>query len=231
MFPAPQAKAPHQQPTSSRHLLRHALLLRAIPGLEYPASGPMCRRVETRLNIRKQSDHAALKRGTTTFACRIRQLRNRSSVHQPAGFVRRIGDSAYVRHQGGYSADLFKAGPPWLMMATRSASLILLSVSPSVKACGFTERLSMFDTRCGVDSGSWQRMQYSALSCAPTVCWYPSAISSSVSSMFFPDASRVLATSLYRPACCPSETAVVTWPLESVSAAAGVKITPDGPRK
>src|SRR5271157_4859717 len=104
MFPAPQAKAPHQQPTSSRHLLRHALLLRAIPGLEYPASGPMCRRVETRLNIRKQSDDAALKRGTTTFACRIRQLRNRSSVHQPAGFVRRIGDSAYVRHQGGYVA-------------------------------------------------------------------------------------------------------------------------------
>ena len=37
--------------------------------------------------------------------------------------------------------------------------------------------------------------------------------------------------SLYRPACWPSETVVVTCPLESVSAEAGVKLTPDGPLK
>src|ERR1035438_5019902 len=83
-----------------------------------------------------------------------------------------------VYPQGGISADLFNAGPPWPIMAIKSASLILLSVSPSVKACGFTERLPMFDTRTDEDSGSWQRIQYCALSCAPTVCWYPRAISS-----------------------------------------------------
>src|SRR5271166_6803388 len=136
-----------------------------------------------------------------------------------------------VYPQGGISGDLFNAGPPWLMMAIRSASLILLSVSPSVNGCGLTERLSMFETRCGVDSGSWQRTQYSALSWAPTVCWYPSATSSIIRVMFFPDASRVRAVILYRPACCPSATALVTCPLESVSAAAGVKLTPDGPLK
>src|SRR5271166_2932253 len=136
-----------------------------------------------------------------------------------------------VYPQGGISGDLFNAGPPWLMMAIRSASLILLSVSPSVNGCGFTERLSMFETRCGVDSGSWQRTQYCALSCAPTVCWYPSAISSNWISTLLPDASRVLAMSLYRPACWPREMVVVTWPLESVNAEAGVKPTPEGPLK
>src|ERR1039457_6312138 len=136
-----------------------------------------------------------------------------------------------VYPQGGISADLFNAGPPWPIMAIKSASVILLRVSPSVKSCGFTDRFPMFDTRSDDDSGSWQRIQYCALSCAPTVCWYPRAISSSGSSTFFPDASRVVATNLYRPACCPSETLVVTCPLESVSAAAGVKATPDGPRK
>src|SRR5271167_665995 len=136
-----------------------------------------------------------------------------------------------VYPQGGIRGDLFKAGPPWLMMATRSASLILLRVSPSVKGCGLTARLSMFETRCGVDSGSWQRTQYCPLSCAPTVCWYPSAISSICIWTLLPDASRVLAVSLYRPACWPRETVLVTCPLESVSAAAGAKLTPDGPLK
>ena len=44
--------------------------------------------------------------------------------------------------QAGMSADLFSAGPPCEMIAVRSASLILFSVSPSVKGCGFTSRLS-----------------------------------------------------------------------------------------
>src|SRR6516165_9829225 len=101
-----------------------------------------------------------------------------------------------VYPQGGICGDLFSAGPPWLMMATRSASLILLRVSPSVKGCGLTERLSIFETRSGVDSGSWQRTQYCALSCAPTVCWYPNAVSSIVRLIFLPEASRVLAVSL-----------------------------------
>src|SRR5271165_2954726 len=136
-----------------------------------------------------------------------------------------------VYPQGGIKGDLFNAAPPWLMIATRSASLILLRVSPSVNGCGLTERLSMFETRCGVDSGSWQRTQYCPLSWAPTVCWYPSAISSIRTSAFFPDPSRVLAVSLYRPACWPRATVVVTCPLESVSAAAGAKLTPEGPLK
>src|SRR5271165_4896095 len=98
-----------------------------------------------------------------------------------------------VYPQGGISGDLFSAGPPWLMIASRSASLILLRVSPSVNGCGFTERLSMLETRSGVDSESWHRMQYIALSCAPTVCWYPSAISSSFTWTFFPPATGVVA--------------------------------------
>ena len=38
-------------------------------------------------------------------------------------------------------------------------------------------------------------------------------------------------SSLYRPPCWPSGTVLVTCPLESVSAAAGVKLTPAGPLK
>jgi len=33
---------------------------RAIPGLVYPSASPMCRRVETRLNLQKGHDNAAL---------------------------------------------------------------------------------------------------------------------------------------------------------------------------
>ena len=53
-----------------------------------------------------------------------------------------MSDLLSVFPHAGMSADLLRAGPPWLMMAVRSASLILLRVSPSVKGCGLTSRLS-----------------------------------------------------------------------------------------
>ena len=71
-----------------------------------------------------------------------------------------MSDLLRVLPQAGMSADLLSAGPPWLMMALRSASLILLRVSPSVNGCGLISRLSKFETRSTVDSGLWQRSQY-----------------------------------------------------------------------
>ena len=53
-----------------------------------------------------------------------------------------MSDLLSVFPHAGMSADLLRAGPPWLMMAVRSASLILFRVSPSVKGCGLTSRLS-----------------------------------------------------------------------------------------
>src|ERR1035438_7405439 len=40
---------------------------RAVPRLVYPADGPVCRRVKTRLNIQKERDNTALKRGSSTM--------------------------------------------------------------------------------------------------------------------------------------------------------------------
>ena len=53
-----------------------------------------------------------------------------------------MSDLLSVYPYGGISGDLFSAGPPCVITAVRSSSLILFRKSPSAKACGLTSRLS-----------------------------------------------------------------------------------------